>query len=295
MKIGFIGLGRMGSAIAQNLSKAGADLSVYNRTPSKTEKFREQGVPAAGSARELAQGADVLFTMLSDDHALRSILYGEGVLEAMPEGRMHVSMSTVSPDLIRELDGAHAQRGSKLVSAPVFGRPESAEKAQLWVLAAGDKEAVDRCRPMLEAVGRGMTVVGAEPHKANLVKIAGNFMIASMIEALGESFSLVRKSGIEAKAFLGIINDALFRSPIYQNYGGMIAEEAYAPAAFKMAYGLKDVRLALEAAEKARAPMPLGSLLHDHYLSGLARGWEELDWAALAKVSAEMAGLGGGK
>src|SRR6266571_4231163 len=206
-------------------------------------------------------------------------------------GAVHVSMSTVSPGLSRWLAERHGAAGQTLVAAPVFGRPEAAEAKLLWIVVAGPPEAVERCRPLLDAMGQGVFVAGEDPPRANVIKIAGNFLLAATIEALGEAFALVRKHDVAPSDLLDVVNGRLFRSPIYENYGKLIAEERYEPAGFKLKYGLKDVRLALEAADEATVPMPLASLMRDRYLSAVARGWGDIDWAALARVAAADAGL----
>src|SRR5207245_2450379 len=204
--------------------------------------------------------AEVLITMVADDAALEAVLLGDqGALPALPRGAIHVSMSTISPALSRRLAERHHAAGQTYVAAPVFGRPEAAEAKQLWIVAAGPPAALERCRPLFDA--------------------------------LGEAFALGRKYGIAPAELLDIANGKLFRSPIYENYGKLIAEQRYEPAGFKLRYGLKDVRLALAAADEVAAPLPLASLLRDHYLSAVARGWQEIDWAGLARVAAADAGL----
>lgn len=300
MKIGFVGLGNMGQPMARNLLRSGHELTVYNRTRSRAEEFAAQGARVADSPRAAARGAEALVTMLADDAAVEAVVLGssaerrsdaEAAIEALGSGAVHVSMSTISVALSRRLSEAHAARGQAYVAAPVFGRPEAAEGAKLWVVAAGEADAVERCRPVFDAVGRGLSVVSEEATAANVVKLAGNFLIASMIEALGEAFALSRKSGVGAARLLEIVNGALFKSPVYENYGRIVADERYEPAGFKLRLGLKDARLALAAADELAVPMPLASLIRDHFLSEVARGRGESDWAALARVSAESAGL----
>jgi 3-hydroxyisobutyrate dehydrogenase-like beta-hydroxyacid dehydrogenase len=201
-------------------------------------------------------------------------------------------MSTISVALSKRLAEAHAAAGQAYIAAPVFGRPDVAAAAELWVVAAGPAEPLERCRSVFDAISQGLWLVGEEPWTANVVKLAGNFAIAAMLEALGEAFALVRKSGAEVHQFLQIINSALFKSPLYETYGSMIADERYEPAGFKLALGLKDVRLALAAADAAATPMPLASLIRDHLLSAIAHGQGDMDWAGLAQVIAENAGLG---
>ena len=177
------------------------------------------------------------------------------------------------------------------MAAPVFGRPEAATARTLWVVTAGKREDVELARPIIDAVGAGWTMVGDQPWQANVVKLAGNFTIAAMIETLGEAFALARKSGVEPKTFLEVINNALFKSPIYQGYGTLIADGQFDPPGFTLRLGLKDVRLALSVADGTNVPMPLASLLHDHMLTLVANGGGELDWSSFARLAAERAGL----
>jgi 3-hydroxyisobutyrate dehydrogenase-like beta-hydroxyacid dehydrogenase len=291
MKAGFIGLGNMGQPMAHNLLKARHELVVYNRTRSRAEELARGGAQVAGTPAE-ACAPGVVLTMLADDHAVAECVFGAGgILKALPAGGVHVSMSTISTALSRRLAEAHAAEGQSFVAAPVFGRPEAAAAARLVVVAAGPAEALERCRPLLEAVSRKLFVIGAEAPAANILKLAGNFLIASMLESLAEAFALARKSGMDPAQLLEIVNGALFQSPLYENYGKLMVEQRYAPAGFKLHLGLKDIRLALAAAEAANVPMPLASLLRDHLLSAVARGQGELDWASLARVLAENAGL----
>ncbi|HKK08666.1 MAG TPA: NAD(P)-dependent oxidoreductase [Gemmatimonadota bacterium] len=292
MRIAFLGTGRMGRPMAHNLLEAGHELSVYNRTRRRARPLEDAGARLADSPADAAGDADVLVTMLADDDAVEACVLGaSGALATLPEGAVHASMSTISVRLSDRLAREHAAAGQGYVSAPVFGRPEAAEAATLWVLAAGAPGDVDRCRPILEAVGQGILELGPEPRRANLVKVAGNFLLASMIEGLSESMALVRKAGVEPARFLEIANDHLFRSPVYGAYGRLIADGAFEPAGFALALGLKDARLVLEAADEEEVPMPMASLVHDRYLTGAARGLGALDWAALGRLAAEDAGL----
>jgi 3-hydroxyisobutyrate dehydrogenase-like beta-hydroxyacid dehydrogenase len=292
MKISFIGLGSMGLPMARNLFSAGHDLTIYNRTRSRADELGRQGARVAASPREAAQGADILITMLADDSAVEGVMFGDqGAFSGLKTGATHASMSTIGHLLSRRLADEHSSRKQSYVSAPVFGRPEAAEGAKLWIIAAGESDAIERCRPVFEAVGQGIEIVGDDPPMANVLKLAGNFLLASAIEAMGEAFTLVQKYGIEPGRFLEVVNGRLFRSPIYENYGKLIAERRWEPAGFKLRHGLKDVRLALSAAEEVTTPMPLASLIRDHYLSAMAKGWGDIDWAALARVVEENAGL----
>jgi 3-hydroxyisobutyrate dehydrogenase-like beta-hydroxyacid dehydrogenase len=289
--MGFIGLGAMGMPMARNLLQAGHALELYNRTRSRAEALAGQGATLAGTP-EAACAAGVVATMLADDPAVEEVVFGgNGILQGLPRGGLHVSHSTISTSLARRLTEAHRQKGQSFVAAPVFGRPEAAQAARLVVVAAGAPEAVQRCRPALEAIGRKLFVIGPDPAAANTIKLAGNFLIASMLEALGEAYALLRKSGVDPASFLEIVNGSFFQSPIYENYGKIMAGQRFEPAGFKLRLGLKDVRLVLAAAEEAAAPMPVASLLHDNLLSGVAQGMGENDWSAVALVAAQKAGL----
>lgn len=292
MRVGFIGLGRMGLPMARNLARARHTVTAYNRTRARADELAGEGVRVAATPAEAVVGAEVVVTMLSDDPAVEAVLSGpEGALGAMEPGAVHASMSTLGVAFSRRMAEEHARAGVGYVAAPVFGRPEAAEAGKLWVVAAGAPGAVDACAPVFDAVGQGVFRVGEEPEKANVVKLSGNFLLVSMIEALGEAMALARKHGIEAGTLLEVMTSTLFDVPVYRNYGAMIAERRFEPAGFALKLGAKDVRLVLEAADEVRAPMPLASLAHDHFVSGLAKGYGEIDWAGLARVVAEDAGL----
>ncbi|HKT61173.1 MAG TPA: NAD(P)-dependent oxidoreductase [Gemmatimonadales bacterium] len=292
MKVAFIGLGDMGLAMAENLRRAGHDLTVYNRTRARAEAL--SGVRVAGTPKKAAAGADVLISMLADDVAVEQMILGpDGAAHGLGAGAVHAGMSTISHGLTRRLATEHAASGQRYVAAPVFGRPEAARAAKLWIVAAGPSEAIERCRPLFEAMGQGTDVVGDDPVRAAVIKIAGNFLLLSAIEAIGEAFALARKHGVEPARLLEIVNGRLLRSPVYENYGKIIAEERFDPPGFRLRHGLKDAKLALAAGEDAAAPLPIASLARDRYLAAMARGWGDLDWAALARVSAIAAGLDG--
>jgi 3-hydroxyisobutyrate dehydrogenase-like beta-hydroxyacid dehydrogenase len=292
MKVGFIGLGEMGLAMADNLRRAGHELSVYNRTRGRADAL--SAVRVAATPREAARGADAVVSMLADDAAVEQVILGEdGAIHGLGAGAVHAGMGTISHALSRRLAAEHASRGQVYVAAPVFGRPDAARAAKLWVVAAGPAGAIDRCRPLFQAMGQGVEVVGDDPVRAAVVKIAGNFLLTAAIEALGEAFALVRKHGVEPARFLEVVNGRLLRSPVYENYGKLIAEERFEPPGFRLRHGLKDVRLALAAADEVAAPLPIASLARDRYLTAMALGWGDCDWAALARVSAVAAGLDG--
>lgn len=292
MKLGFVGLGNMGLPMAKSLLSAGHEVAVWNRTPARGEPLVKQGARVVASPAEAARGAEVVFSMLADDSAAEAVALGpQGIVTGLSKGAVHVSSSTISVALSQRLTDAHASADQGYVAAPVFGRPEAAESKQLWVVAAGTKADVERCRPLLKALGRGLTVLGEQASMANVVKLSGNFLIASMLESLAEAFAFTRKSGIEPKQFLELFQAVFARSPIFERYAQAIAEEKYSPAGFAMRLGLKDVGLVLEAARTAEVPMPLASLVRDQYLGGVAQGHGDLDWSALGALVAERAGL----
>ncbi len=292
MNVGFIGLGRMGAGMAANLVKAGHEVTVYNRTADKTKPLVEQGAKAAARAVDACRG-DGVITMLADDGALESVAFGgEGVIGSLGRGAIHICMSTISVALSARLADAHAEAGQRFVAAPVFGRPDMAAAAELFIVAAGSPDALDSAVPLFEALGRKTFRIGDTPQTANLVKLSGNFLIASVIEALGEAMALVGKGGVDPHAYLELLTSTLFTAPVYETYGRLIAEERFEPAGFAASLGHKDVRLTLAAAEGLRVPMPLASLLRDRFLTLLARGGENLDWAAIGRLAAKDAGRG---
>ena len=291
MNIAFIGLGRMGRGMARNLLRAGHSLTVYNRSREKAQALAGEGARVAESPADACRDAEVVMTMVADDPAVEEIVFGrDGIASAMKKGCIHVSHSTISPALARRLASEHAQRHQGYLSAPVFGRPDAAEAGKLLVVAASRSELVERCRPLFDAIGRQTFVVGAEPWQANVSKLCGNFMISSAIEALGEAYATLRKSGVAPLTFLEIMN-ALFGSPVIANYGSIIAKEQFEPAQFALHLGLKDLRLVLATADERSAPMPLASLVHDHMVSAVAQGQAEMDWSSVARVAAREAGL----
>ena len=292
MKIAFLGLGNMGSHMARHLLRAGHDMTVWNRTLSKADGLRTEAAKVGKSVGEAVKDAEAVITMLADDHAVESaVLHSEGVLDHLPKGAVHISMSTISVALSQKLAEEHGKHGQQYIAAPVFGRPEAAEAGKLFVVAAGNKSAVDRCKPLLEALGQRVFVIGDKPEMANVVKLSGNFLIPSVIESLGEAIALTRKYGIDPHDYVEFLTNSLFAAPIYKTYGGIIAEEKYEPAGFKLRLGLKDVRLALAAAEAVDAPLPFASVVRDHMLTAIGRGMEALDWSSTAKLAAQNAGL----
>jgi 3-hydroxyisobutyrate dehydrogenase-like beta-hydroxyacid dehydrogenase len=292
VEVGFIGLGQMGKAIAANLLRAGHQVCVWNRSAGPVQELAAHGARIAAEPAAAVRG-EVLMSMLADDAANRAVLLGAGVLEHAARGLIHVNLATVSVAFARELAQLEQERGIVYIAAPVFGRPEVAQAAKLNVVVAGDSAAIARVAPLLSAIGERVWPISAPPERANVVKLAGNFMIASALETMGEAAALAQAYGIAPSEFLTVLTSTLFAAPVYQIYGRLIGEQRYEPAAFTLALGAKDVRLALQAAEDARVPMPFASVLRDHLLEALAAGGAEHDWAALAEIAARHAGLRG--
>ena len=293
MKVGFIGLGRMGSGMAANLLKAGHEVTVYNRTPGRAAALAAQGARVAVNVAEACDGPAVM-TMLANDQAVEDVMFRDGgVLEALPQGAIHVSSSTISIHLAERLTIAHRELGGRFLSAPVFGRPDVAAAGQLAVVVAGHADAADDAAPLLDAIGRMTSIVSETPAAANLVKLSGNFLLASVIESLGEAMALIGKAGIDRRRYLEILTSTLFDVPAYRTYGGMIADGQFEPAGFAAPLGQKDIRLTLAAAEGLGVPMPLASLLRDRFLTLMAHGGEQLDWSAIGALAAADAGQPG--
>jgi 3-hydroxyisobutyrate dehydrogenase-like beta-hydroxyacid dehydrogenase len=292
MKVGFIGLGNMGSAMVESLLKAGHEVTVYNRTPDKAGPLVEKGARQGASVADTCKG-DVVITMLADDSAVENVVVGDaGILGNLRKGAIHVSSSTISVALSEKLTAEHTKRGQRFVAAPVFGRPEAAAAAKLFIVVAGAPDSVDACMPLFEAMGQKTSRFGDKPSSANLVKISGNFLIASTIETLGEAMALVAKGGLDQHQYLDFLTSSLFTAPIYKTYGTLIADKKFKPAGFAAPLGLKDVRLALAAGDAMRVPLPLASLVRDRFLRLLGRGDETIDWSAISQLAAEDAGLG---
>jgi len=292
MRIGFIGLGSMGSGIARNLLRAGHNLVVFNRTRSRAEELRHLGAEVAENPGKAASGVEALFTMLADDHALEDCIFGSGrALESLPTGAVHIGASTVSVALSRRLAAAHREKRQHYIAAPVFGRPEAAAAAKLFVVAAGPHDQIGRCQVLFDAIGQKTFVLGDDAATANVVKLTGNFLITTVLESLAESFSLVQKSSVDPQKFLEIMTSTLFGAPVYQNYGAMIANRQFEPVGFKLPLGLKDNRLVLELGEQTAVPLPMASLIRDRFLAAMAQGLSESDWSAISRISFRNAGL----
>lgn len=285
----FIGLGNMGTPMAKNLIKNGVQLYVFNRSKEKTTPLVEAGAILLESPQQAFSSAPIVFTMLANDQALQEV--SDQLLKTPKRGAIHVSMSTVSPALSRHLAALHKEKGMEFIAAPVFGRPDVAEKQSLWIVTAGSERAKKQVEPLLYFIGKKVYDFGIDPGSANIVKITGNFLLLSTIELLAEAFTLAEKGGVSVEALHSFLTDSLFPSPVFQTYGNLIRNRKFMPAGFKMALGLKDIDLFLEAAHELRVPSPIGGLLRDRLLGGLALNRGEMDWSAIALSAIEQAGL----
>ena len=292
MKVGFLGLGQMGSGIAANILKAGNDLKVWNRSPEKAEPLVRDGAQLARTPKEAAGGRDIVLTMLADDAALDGVLSGDdGLMAGLGANALHVSMSTIAVATAEAVAAKHAARGQRFISACVFGRPDAAAAKKLFVVAGGDAAEIARARPVLEAIGQRVFEVGERPSAANLVKLCGNFAILAAIETMGEAMALAEKGGVRKAKLLEVLTGTLFDAPVYRTYGPILVNESFRPAGFAAPLGFKDMRLAGEAAEKSVTPMPLLSLLRDRLLETIAKEGSDIDWSGIARTSAKDAGL----
>ncbi len=290
--IGFIGLGNMGEPMARNLLRAGYKLRVYNRTSTKAQALGREGAEVVAALRDVINPDSIVVSMVSNDHALEEIVFGDkGIGDALGPGGIHISMSTISPQTAQKLSTHHEKKGTAYLAAPVFGRPEAAATKKLWICLAGDPKAKERATPVLQALGQQIFDFGDKPESANVVKLAGNFLIGSAIEAMAEAYTFAEKNGVSREKVADIFSQTFLACPIYQNYGKVIATQDYQPAGFKVSLGLKDVNLLSSVAATSLTPMPLGSLLQERLLSAMSKGRADMDWTAMAIGASEDAGL----
>ncbi len=291
MDAALIGLGKMGAGIARSLLRSGHRVTVYNRTRERAEALRADGAIVAGSVAEACR-SEVVLTIVADDAALEGLVFGGGgILASLARDAAHVSLSTIGVALSDRLTAAHAKAGQGYLAAPVFGRPDAAEAARLAVVAAGPQNLVQKCKPLFEAMGPKLFVAGERPSMANVVKLSGNFLIASVLESLSEALAFARKSGVDAGQLMDFLTSTLFNAPVYKTYGDLIVQGQHEPAGFALPLGLKDVRLVLQAAEAANVPMPIASVVRDRFITAMARGNQDKDWSVIGRVAAEDAGL----
>jgi 3-hydroxyisobutyrate dehydrogenase-like beta-hydroxyacid dehydrogenase len=292
-KIGFIGLGSMGLNIAKNLVAQGYHLQVYNRTASKADALEQKSVTKCKNPAEAAEGVQAIITMLADDNAVKEVVLGEnGILKSLQKNSVHISMSTISPETALELAKKHNEADSRYVAAPVFGRPEAAAVKKLWICISGSQSAKAVAKPILECLGQGIHDFGETANGANIVKIAGNFMIMASLEMMAEAYTLAEKSGLDRLKVAEFFGSTLFSAPIFQNYGKTIANKQYQPVGFTAKLGLKDAQLAFKLSQQSETPMPFVSTIHERLLSAVAKGWSETDWAeGISRGVTEDAGV----
>jgi 3-hydroxyisobutyrate dehydrogenase-like beta-hydroxyacid dehydrogenase len=289
MDVGFVGVGRMGSAMAANLLKAGHRVRAWDESPAALRALQKQGADIAADAHDAFRG-DALFSMLPNDEVIREVFIA-GRMQPTSGSPVHVNMATTSVQLAKELAAYHAAQGVPYVAATVWGRPDVAAAGKLSIVAAGDPLAIERVQPLLDVIGQKTWRVGDEPSRANVAKIAGNLMVACAIEATAEAAALVRAHGMSAPDVLDAIITSLFNVPVYRGYGDMIAKQQYEPPGFDLVLGMKDVRLALMAGEATNVPLPFASVLRDSFIDAIANGDADKDWSAIARVAARRAGL----
>ena len=292
MKVGFIGLGRMGSGMAQRVLAGGHDLAVYDVVGERTAEFTRAGAHVAASIADVAAGRDVVITMLAEDaHVLHVVSASGGLSSSLPARAIHLAMGTYGISTIRALGAAHAKSGQTLVAAPVLGRPDLAATGQLGIVAAGPAEALRRCDPLFQIIGRRTVQAGAEPEAATAIKLANNLVLGCAIEAMGEAFSLIRKYGVMPEVFYDVMTEGLFSAPAYKVYGRIIVDETYDRAGSTINLNLKDANLILAAADIVRVPLPSVNAFRDRLLGAIAHGDGEKDVAALAREQARASGL----
>jgi 3-hydroxyisobutyrate dehydrogenase-like beta-hydroxyacid dehydrogenase len=294
MKIAFLGLGAMGSAVARLLVEKGYPMTVWNRTAGAAEPLAQLGATVAQTPADAVREADVVFTMVHDDEALKSVLFEQGALEALRPEAVHVSLSTISVELAEQLEDEHAKRGQRFAASPVFGRPGVAAEGKLWLAVAGSEQVLSDVTPILEVFSRGMTLVGDRPSRAHAAKLGGNFLITAMIASLSESLTCAEAHGLEPQLFLGLVNSALFQSPFYASYTKVMLQPPDSVAA-TVTLGEKDMRLFREAAKEVATRTPLADIFQQTLNAAIDSGRGNADWAAgyLEQVRQDAKGLAG--
>jgi 3-hydroxyisobutyrate dehydrogenase-like beta-hydroxyacid dehydrogenase len=291
MKVGFIGTGRMGQAMVRRMLEAKHEVGVYNRTPEKAKPLAEAGAKILSSIADATRFADVVYTMLADDTALEDVVFQNGLLASLPKGGIHVCAGTHGIPVIRKLKAAHAEKGQVLVAAPMMGRPELVSSGTAGVFASGAADALAKCKPLFEAIGRRTFEAGADPEAATALKIANNFVLGCAMEAMGEGFALTRKYGVATSVFYDVMTDGLFNCSAYKVYGKIMVDESYSKVGQMASLGLKDANLALEAGHLASVPLPSGNVWRDRLIGAVAHGDGDKDWAVMALEQARASGL----
>jgi 3-hydroxyisobutyrate dehydrogenase-like beta-hydroxyacid dehydrogenase len=292
-KIGFIGLGNLGTPIAKNLIAAGYHLQVYNRTLSKVDELDQSSITKCNSPAEAAKFVNFIITVLANDAVLTETVTGEeGILKTLPKDAIHISMSTIAPDTADALAKLHQQSGSHYLASPVFGRPEAAAAKMLWVCVSGDAKIKEAAKPVLETISQGVVDFGELTAAANVVKLSGNFMILASMEMMAEAYTLAEKFGVDRTKVAEFFGNTLFNAPIFKNYGKTIAEKKYEPVGFTSQLGYKDASLVFKLSQQSQTPMPIANVVHNRMLTALAKGWTERDWAeAISRGVTDDAGI----
>jgi 3-hydroxyisobutyrate dehydrogenase-like beta-hydroxyacid dehydrogenase len=289
-KIAFLGLGNLGTPIAESLVKSGFELTVWNRTFSKTQPLADIGAKTVEDPLDAITPGGIVISVLADDSAVEKKFSAE-LLAKLGQNGVHVSMSTISPECSRRLSQSHQPYGVRYVAAPIFARPEAVRAAVGNISISGDASGRERVKPILQTFVKGIYDFGDDPGAANVVKLAGNFMIAASLEMMGEAFTMAEKNGISRQSIYEMLSQTLFAAPIFQNYGKIVASHAYEPVAFRLPLGLKDINLTLKTASDSNVPMPMADLIRNRFISAIAKGRSDLDWGALAKGASDDAGL----
>ena len=292
MKVGFIGTGRMGQAMVRRMLEAKHEVGVYNRTPEKAKPLADAGAKILSSIADATRFGDVVYTMLADDTALEDVVFQNGgLLASLPKGGIHVCAGTHGIPAIRRIKEAHAAKDQVLVAAPMMGRPELVTAGTAGVFASGPADAMAKCKPLFDALGRKTFAGGNDPEAATAMKIANNFVLGCAIEAMGEGFALTRKYGVATSVFYDVMTDGLFNCSAYKVYGKIMVDESYAKVGQMAVLGLKDANLALEAGNIAAVPLPSGNVWRDRLIGAVAHGDGDKDWAVMALEQARASGL----
>ncbi len=293
MKVGFIGVGIMGSGMARNLLKAGYDVTVYNRTRSKAESLSSEGANIADEPVDVANNSDILITVLEGDKSVEEVLFNGGIdlISNLPENAIHISMETISVNYSRLLNENHKKKGKGFIAAPIIGRGDAAEAGELTLIVGGSAIDVDRCSSVFDAISKNFVHVGEAPDMAAFVKLSNNYLIAGALGAMGEAFAVVRKAGVDPQVFYDLITTTMFSAPIYKYYGSNVVNDIHSPPNFRTELGLKDITQMIDSAANLGVPMPLGELLQGQISQTIDAGDRDLDWSAMARVAARAAGL----
>jgi 3-hydroxyisobutyrate dehydrogenase-like beta-hydroxyacid dehydrogenase len=289
-KIAFLGLGNLGAPIAESLIGSGFDVTVWNRTLSKAQPLAKLGAKIVENAIDAITPGALVFSVLADDAVLKEVFSPELVKKIGKNG-VHISMSTISPDTSRQLSKIHDEYEAIYVAAPIFARPEAVRAGIGNICFSGNADAKERIKPVLQTFVKGIFDFGDDPGAANVIKLAGNFMIAASLEMMSEAFTMAEKNGISRQSIYEMLTQTLFAAPIFQNYGRIVAQHGYETVAFGLPLGLKDVNLTLQTASKVNVPMPMADLVRNRLISAIGKDRAHLDWSALALGASDDAGL----